>query len=786
MRIISLSLIAFAFLLSFTLTAQDSSDQDAWPKKIEGERGTLVVYQPQIESFVDDKLEARAAISMKTPDQPGPVFGAMWFECRVSTDRDERTVILEEVDVTAAKFPDAKEENVDKLINYLEEEIPKWDLVISLDRLLADLDMDETGMIAGDQLNNEPPEIIFKTTPTVLVMVDGDPIWEDMEKSGYKYVLNTPFFIVKEEDKEAYYLKGGDYWYSSFDPQTGWNYLDQPPKKLEKLAMEYMGEDEPVESTEQDTIIPSVVVRTAPAELLQSGGEPEYEPIPGTSLLFMKNTDDDILMDIETQDYYVLISGRWYKSRSLTENNWTYIPPNEVPEDFANIPSDSEMAVIKSSVSGTQEAKEAVLESQIPQTAEVSRTDAALEVSYDGKPKFEPVGETNMKYAVNTDKSVLLIDGKYYCCDNAVWFESEGPQGPWTVSVSVPDDVQDIPPESPVYNVKYVYIYDYSPSVVYVGYTPGYVHSYVYMGTVYYGTGYYYRPWYGAYYYPRPVTYGFGVHYNPYSGWGFSMTVSRGWFTVGYRSHPGYWGPAGYRHGYHHGYHHGYRHGYNRGAAAGYRAGYQAGQRSTASNNVYRNRSNGVARTGGQAYNPRTGDAIAGSGRPSTRQQPQRADGSNNVYTDRNGNVYKKDGNNWQSRENGQWKDSGPATRDVGTRPSQPQTRDASRGEVTQPTQPATRDVSRDQGARPSQPQTRDVSRPSQAQPSNRDVNRSSSNRNVDNLNRDANARSRGAQRSNNYNQNRQNHQYQRPSGSRPSGGTRPSGGNRGGGARRR
>ncbi len=773
MRIISLTLITCAFLLSFTLGAQESSDQDAWPRKIENEKGTVVIYQPQVESFVDDKLEARSAISLKTPDQSGPVFGAMWFECRVSTDRDERTVILEEVKVTAAKFPDAKEENVDKLIRYLEDEIPRWDLVISLDRLLADLEMDETGMITGDRLNNEPPEIIFKTTPTVLVMVDGDPIWEDVEKSSYRYVVNTPFFIVKEKDKEAYYLKGGNYWYSSFDPKTGWSYLEQPPKKMEKLAQEYMGEEEQVESEEQDTIIPAIVVRTAPAELLQSGGEPAYEPIPGTSLLFMKNTDDDILMDIETQDYYVLISGRWYRSRSLTGNDWTYIPPNEVPEDFANIPSDSEMAVIKSSVSGTQEAKEAVLESQIPQTAEVSRTDATLEVTYDGKPKFEPVGETSMKYAVNTDKSVLLIDGKYYCCDNAVWFESDGPQGPWTVSVEVPDDVQDIPPDSPVYNVKYVYIYDYSPSVVYVGYTPGYVHSYVYMGTVYYGTGYYYHPWYGAYYYPRPVTYGFGVHYNPYSGWGFSMTVSRGWFTVSYRSHPGYWGPAGYRHGYHHGYHHGYRHGYNRGATAGYRAGYQAGQRSTASNNVYRNRSNGVSRTGGQTYNPRTGDAIARSGRPETRQQPGRADGSNNVFTDRNGNVYKKDGNNWQSRENGQWKDAGPATRganrDVGNRSTQPQTRD----------------VSRDQGVRPSQPQTRDVSRPSQAQPANRDVNRSSANQRMDNLNRDANARNRGAQRSSNYNQNRQNYQYQSPSGSRSSGGARPSGGNRGGARRR-
>ena len=66
----------------------------------------------------------------------------------------------------------------------------------------------------------------------------------------------------------------------------------------------------------------------------------------------------------------------------------------------------------------------------------------------------------------------------------------------------------------------------------YVGYTPGYIYSYPYHGTIVYGTGYYYRPWYRRYYYPRPVTYGYGVHYNPYTGWGFSVGVSYGW--VGY------------------------------------------------------------------------------------------------------------------------------------------------------------------------------------------------------------------------------------------------------------
>jgi hypothetical protein len=752
---ILLALTTIVILIPAFLHAE-GGEELGWPIVIENDKGKVTIYQPQLESFKSDNLEARAAISVTTIENPTPVFGAMWFDCRVSTDKDDRTVTLLDLKVSASKFPEAKEEYIEKLVAFVEIEIPKQEIVISLDRLLASLELDENGMATQDKLNNTPPEIIFKTTPSVLILIDGEPVLKETDTPGYQYVVNTPFFIVKDEN-DKYYIKGGNYWYASADPKSGWQNIENPPSELKKMADQLVSEEEAEESEEvekEGSIVPELIVRTKPAELLQSGGEPEYEPIQETSLLYMKNTDDDILMDISSQEYYVLIAGRWYKSKSLTEGEWTFINPTDVPEDFAKIPSESDMAIVKSSVAGTQEAKEAVLENQIPQTAEVSRSDATLEVTYDGEPKFESIEGTKMKYAVNTDKSVLLIERKYYCCDNAIWFESASPKGPWIVSTLVPDQVEEIPPESPVYNVKYVYIYDYTPNVVYVGYTPGYVHSYVYMGAVYYGTGYYYRPWYGAYYYPRPVTYGYGVHYNPYSGWGFSMTVSRGWFSVGFHSSPyGYWGPAGYRHGYHHGY----RHGYNRGAAAGYRAGYNAGNRNAASNNVYRNRSNGIARTGGNNYNPKTGDRVARTKQPSTRQQPQRAKQNNNVYTDKSGNVYRKDNDGWKSRENGQWKDSPSGTRD--------------------------NTKTRDQTKPQTNAHTREVKQPSRTRPTTQPADRSNPSRNMETLNRDANSRNRGTQRTTNYNQNRSTNQYQRPGG----GASRPSGGaSRSGGVRRR
>ncbi len=295
-------------------------------------------------------------------------------------------------------------------------------------------------------------------------------------------------------------------------------------------------------------------------------------------------------------------------------------------------------------------------------------------MTYDGDPEFEKCTDSGVAYARNTDKAVLRIDGKYYCCHDAVWFVSSRPTGPWSVCDEVPAVVQDIPPDCPVYNVKYVYIYDTTPEVVYVGYTPGYVGSYPYGGVVVYGTGFWYHPWYRHYYYPRPVTYGFGVHYNPWTGWGFSVGMSVGWLhiSVGRPMYGGWWGPAGYAHGYrrgyHHGYHHGYRHGYRHGAARGYAAGYRAGQRQPHAN-VYNNHAHGVRTASRSAQTRATNRSSAGLPRQATRQarQPEKSKQRNNVYADRKGNVHRKQGESWQQRDNGSgsWKSSGQSQQNV-------------------------------------------------------------------------------------------------------------------------
>lgn len=681
-----LSFLCLFSSISIGMSEAIDLDELGWPRDLVFEKGIITVYQPQVESFDKNKIEARAAVALKVEDQ-APLFGAVWFTSRAITDLDERLVTFDDLFVETVKFPKGDEEKAEKIRSAMTEKLSVLSMTMSLDRFTSSIEHLEEYGNQTESFNHAPPTIYYETSPAVLVFIDGDPILKEIEDSKYKYVLNTPFFMVQNPAGKEYYLKGGTWWYSSNDISNEWKAIDEPPKEVIKLSEQaFQGE-----TTDADSMImqmdlpPKIIVSTEPAELIQTDGEANFEPVTGTNLLFLTNSESDIIMDINTQQYYILISGRWYMSSALKDGDWKFVNPNEIPEDFEKIPEQSDISDVRYSVPGTPEAKDAMLENSIPQTAEIDRKTATVDVQYDGNPKFTKIESTTVSYAENADKTVLLINDKYYCVDDAVWFVSEKATGPWEVCVEVPEEVQDIPPESPVYNVKYVYVYDYTPSVVYVGYTPGYYGSFVYHGTVIYGTGFWYRPWYRVYYYPRPVTWGFGVHYNPWTGWGFSFGVSYGWVTFGW--HPwarGWWGPCGfrygYRHGYYRGYRHGYRHGFRHGYAAGRRAGYAAGRRAgsrySAQSNVYRNRANGVRSTGTR---PTTRPANTGT-RPSTRQsnpsygnrqaaQPRTRE--NNVYSDRSGNIYRRDNSgNWQQRNNGQWNNS---SRDRSRQGSTPQ-----------------------------------------------------------------------------------------------------------------
>ena len=514
----------------FTLAGAGYDSAVIWPKEIAIPEGKVVIYQPQPEELNGNRLKSRSAVSVHVKDAVQPVFGVVWVDTRINTDRSSRLAVTSDIKVTDIRFPNQKEEHITRLKELLEEEIPKWEIEVDMDRLVASLDMAEKRKVAAEKINTDPPKILFVTEPSVLISIDGEPKLQQIENSDLMRVINTPYTLLLSTGDKKYYLYADkDAWYTADDIKGDWKQAASVPAGVAALTpkADPNGEGdtpaglEPIEPGPP----PKVVVATEPTELIACTGEPEYTPISGTDLLYMSNTDSDVLMNIMDKKYYVLLSGRWYSSSKL-EGPWTYVPGENLPADFAKIPEDSQMGTVLYAVPGTDIAREAVLDAHIPQTATVDPKKAILNVDYDGEPKFEKIKGTTMSYAVNTATPVVELDKQYYACDQAIWFTAEDPMGPWKVATSVPEEIYSIPPDCPIYNVTFVRVYESTPDVVYVGYTPGYTNTYVYHNTIVYGTGYYWPGWYGYYYYPRPATWGFHVRWNPWSGWGFGLSSS--------------------------------------------------------------------------------------------------------------------------------------------------------------------------------------------------------------------------------------------------------------------
>ncbi|HTS74928.1 MAG TPA: hypothetical protein VMG40_01925 [Bryobacteraceae bacterium] len=509
-----------------------------WPREIQAGSIHLTIYQPQVDRWEGNKIDSRSAVIATRAGDPAQIFGTVSIHARTEVDRESRLVSFEDISIKQADFPTAAALEP-TLLKAVRDSLPNWPRTVSLDRLLADLSITQAESKAeAVHLRNNPPKIIFSKTPSVLILIDGEPVYRVVEATFYQRIVNTPALILFDPAANTFYLDGGNYWMTASNLKGPWTLAVNPPADLESVK-EQLTSSEEREPSEAPPVAPgnppAVFVSTVPAELLVTRGEPAYAPIAGANLLYVTNSDNDIFVDTKTQRFYTLLAGRWFRANSL-ESSWEWVPGEQLPHDFAKISPDSPKGHVLASIPGTEQAREAMIANQIPQTATVRRSEAKLEVHYDGDPIFQPIEGTSMQYAVNTSSEVVLAGGRYYAVEHGVWFVADAATGPWSVADTIPAEIYGIPPSSPLYHLRYVYVYGATPEYVYVGYTPGYMGAFIDDGVVVFGTGWWYPGWCGIawpfYCYGWPWTWGLGFEFSYWGG---------GWF----------WHPSHYYWWYH-------------------------------------------------------------------------------------------------------------------------------------------------------------------------------------------------------------------------------------------
>ena len=732
------TILPIAAGLCFSSFAEDAPlpTDPGWPREFAAENKKLTIYQPQIDEWKDyTTIHFRCAIEVEGVLKESK-FGVAEIEARTMVDQTTRVVKLFATK-RDLRFTGASPEEEKSLRDAVDAIRPPNQLIaVSLDRVLACLDSGTAAVQKTVDVSLAPPKIFYSNKPAVLVIFMGEPQFKPVVASDpdLMFALNTNWDVFYQPSNKSFYLLNDDHWLTATSSEGPWTVATTLPEKLNKLpADDNWAEIRKHIPAKKVDVAEHVYASKQPAELLLTEGDPDYKPIPNTKLLEVANTESLLMLDSAGGKFYYQVAGRWFRAPKL-EGPWE-AASTDLPADFQKIPDDHPLAFVKSTVPGTDEAKDAVLLASVPQSTFVDTTKApTLEVTYKGEPVFEPIPPTTVKYAVNSPYSVFLVNNGYYCCDQGVWFSATTAKGPWAWATTVPNDIYSIPVSSPAHNVTYVTVKESTPDTVIYNQTSGYSGEYVAAnGVLMFGAGlltaalindyhdhYCYPPsaWYsygcGAVYH-----YGYGGYYGaagrvygPYGGAGYvaAYNPATGIYSRGAYAY-GPYGSAGYRQAYnpHTGTY----------AAAGYRAtpyGTVSGARAY---NPYTGATAAGARVStaygsagrAAAYNPVTGKAATGgyvSGAAGTAAGVRTNQGTgaaawdtkngqgavaktknDNVYAAHNGNVYKKDADgNWSSNTGSGWQPAAatkPAATAPPQRPAQPTTR------PTTPTQrPAT------------------------------------------------------------------------------------------------
>jgi len=562
-----LELCVAGLCLVSSVFAQAATDP-GWPRVFKKDKKQLTVYQPQVDYWHGyTNIHFRCAIGVQGVTKQER-YGVAEVDAVTVVDHVDRIVVLVPTQ-RKLRFPNVSDSDLTALRAAVDEIKPPGEsLTLSLDRVIACVDSVQQGVQHPVELNLKPPKIFHSAVPAILVIFMGEPQLRPVatNRTDLMFAMNTNWDVLYDTAGQHYYLLDQDSWLTASDVKGPWSVVDSLPAVLSTLPDDKNWAEVRTHIPGKPAkTVPVVYVSTEPAELILTDGAPTYRPIKATHLMQVMNTDSVVFLDAGDGEYYYLVAGRWFSAKSL-DGPWS-AASTELPSDFADIPDKDPASFVKASVPGTREARDAVLLASIPTTTTVNLTNPTVHVIYSGKPQFVVVTNTTVQYAVNTPKAVFLVDGKYYCCDQGVWFVSSTATGPWSFCTSVPTAIYSIPPSNPHYNVTYVTVQSSTPTTVTYSQTSGYSGEYVAKtGVLMFGVGmlvgaavannndhYYYYPPYPCYYSygcGACYHYGYGGYYNrcgsiygPYGGASYSASYDP--WTGNYSRSSSAYGPYG-------------------------------------------------------------------------------------------------------------------------------------------------------------------------------------------------------------------------------------------------
>jgi hypothetical protein len=193
------------------------------------------------------------------------------------------------------------------------------------------------------------PAVYYSTSPAVMILFDGPPVYTPIQGTQLVYASNTdsPVFVYSPT-KQMYFLTAGR-WFSASSLKGPWTFasmnlpsdfvripLDSPVGGvLASVPGTSEAEDAVLIAQIPTTMIVNPASAAAKAKVIYNG-PPQFAPIQGTSLSYATNTTSKVIQ--VDNSYYLCLQGIWFVS-SNPQGPWK--TAGSVPEQIYTIPPSS-------------------------------------------------------------------------------------------------------------------------------------------------------------------------------------------------------------------------------------------------------------------------------------------------------------------------------------------------------------------------------------------------------------------------------------------------------------
>lgn len=194
------------------------------------------------------------------------------------------------------------------------------------------------------------PMVYYSATPAEIIVFSGRPQWTPIPGTQLSYAANTDSTVFKYTPTGAFYYLTSGRWFTTTTPiMGGWTFATYtlpsdfahipPTSPAGKVLASVPGTPEAEDAVLIAQIPTSVTVNAAQAAQevkVSYVGEPQFQPIEGTTMLYATNTPNKVI-EIGSQ-YYLCYQGVWFVS-STPQGPWQ--TAQTVPQVIYTIPPSS-------------------------------------------------------------------------------------------------------------------------------------------------------------------------------------------------------------------------------------------------------------------------------------------------------------------------------------------------------------------------------------------------------------------------------------------------------------